>query len=99
MTASIGASTDFHANPATLRAGPRGLHPISRALIGSSGSRRSNPPEANPWVETLCELILRGDPAVLGLFSRNPFPGRPPSYVRVVRYRYEFTDAAERART
>jgi hypothetical protein len=57
------------------------------------------PPEANPWVETLCELILRGDPAVLGLFSRNPFPGRPPSYVRVVRYRYEFTDAAERART
>jgi len=57
------------------------------------------PPEANPWVETLCMLLLRGDPAVLGLFSRNPFPGRPPEFVRVVRYRYDFTDAAERART
>jgi hypothetical protein len=56
-------------------------------------------PDANPWVETLCEHILRGDSAVLGLFSRNPFPGRPPAYVRVVRYRYEFTDGSERART
>jgi hypothetical protein len=57
------------------------------------------PPESNPWVETLCERLLRGDSAVLGLFSRNPFPGRPPHYMRVVRYRYDFTTAEERART
>jgi len=47
----------------------------------------------------VCELLLRGDAAVLGLFATNPFPGRPPAYMRVVRYRYEFTDAPERART
>jgi len=57
------------------------------------------PADANPWVERLCDKLLRGDAAVLGLFSRNPFPSRPPYFVRVVRYRYEFTDAAERART
>ena len=56
-------------------------------------------PENNAWVETLCERLLRGDPAVLGLFRLNPFPGRAPRYVRVVRYRYEFTDPQERART
>jgi hypothetical protein len=56
------------------------------------------PPEYSPWVETLCELLLKGDPAVIRLFSRNPFPSHPPQYLRVVRYRYEFTDAAERAR-
>jgi hypothetical protein len=56
-------------------------------------------PDNNPWVGQLCELMLRGDPAVLGLFSRNPFPEHAPRYLRVVRYRYDFTDAAERART
>jgi len=56
-------------------------------------------PENNPWVETVCERLLRGDRAVLGLFRTNPFPDRPPRYARVVRYRYEFTDSKERART
>ena len=54
--------------------------------------------ESSPWVGTLCERILRGSPAVLGLFSRNPFPDHPPHYLRVVRYRYEFTDAEGHAR-
>jgi hypothetical protein len=57
------------------------------------------PAESSRWVETLCEKLLRGDAPVLGLFSRNPFPGRAPRYVRVVRYAYEFTSAAERARS
>jgi hypothetical protein len=56
-------------------------------------------PENNIWVETLCERLLRGDPAVLGLFRNNPFPGHPPRYARVVRYRYEFTNPRERTLT
>lgn len=56
-------------------------------------------PDENLWVETLCERLLRGDRAVLALFRSNPFPDHPPRYARVVRYRYEFTDSAERART
>ena len=57
------------------------------------------PPESSPWVGTLCEKLLRGEPAVAALFSKNPFPDHPPLYVRVVRYRYEFTTAVERSRT
>jgi hypothetical protein len=57
------------------------------------------PPANNPWVETLGVELLRGNPQVLGLFSGNPFPLHPPRYLRVVRYQYHFTDAAERART
>jgi hypothetical protein len=57
------------------------------------------PPDNNPWVGVLCGLLLKGDSAVLGLFSRNPFPGHPPHYIRVVRYRYEFTSIEERERT
>lgn len=57
------------------------------------------PPESSPWVGTLCEKLLTGDSAVLSLFSRNPFPDHPPHYIRVVRYRYEFTNFTERATT
>ena len=56
-------------------------------------------PENNVWVETLCERMLRGSPAVLALFRTNPFPAHPPRYMRVVRYQYEFTSAKERAST
>jgi uncharacterized membrane protein YphA (DoxX/SURF4 family) len=57
------------------------------------------PPERATWVKTLCERLLRGDPDVLALFSRNPFPDAPPRYLRVARYQYEFTSFEGRART
>ncbi len=56
-------------------------------------------PENNRWVVALCERLLRGTPEVLALFSVNPFPQQPPHYLRVVRYDYQFTTAAERAQT
>jgi hypothetical protein len=56
-------------------------------------------PQQNRWVLVVCEQLLKGNPDVLALFSRNPFPAHPPRYVRVVRYEYHFTTAAERAAT
>ena len=47
----------------------------------------------------LCEHLLQGTPEVLGLLRSNPFPAKPPLYIRVVRYEYEFTSPAERAAT
>ena len=55
-------------------------------------------PRQNPWIYPLCEHLLRGTPEVLALFATNPFPDHPPRYLRIVRYEYHFTDAAERAR-
>ncbi len=56
-------------------------------------------PDDNLWVGRVCEKLMSGDSAVLGLFARNPFPDHPPKYTRVVRFRYEFTSQAERAAT
>jgi hypothetical protein len=56
-------------------------------------------PSQNQWVLALCEHLLRGTTEVLRLFEKNPFPQKPPRYIRVVRYEYHFTDAATRART
>jgi predicted DCC family thiol-disulfide oxidoreductase YuxK len=55
--------------------------------------------EENPWVGSVLARLLEGSPAVLGLFASNPFPERPPRYVRAVLYDYRFTSIAERRRT
>jgi hypothetical protein len=52
----------------------------------------------NPWVGGLMYRLLEGDGRVLGLMGRSPFSS-PPVYMRAQLYRYQFTTAAERART
>ena len=49
------------------------------------------------WLQRLLLKLLYGEPDVLALFSRNPFPGSPPKYLRIRLYRYHFTDYATRA--
>jgi len=56
-------------------------------------------PNQNSWVLSVCDHLLRGTPEVLNLFSRNPFPERPPLQIRVVRYDYQFTSRLERSRS
>ena len=52
---------------------------------------------SHPWfVHFLCKL-LEGDRAALGLLRTNPFPDRPPRYIRALLYEYEFTSPQERA--
>jgi hypothetical protein len=85
--------------PGDLSRRPRWAAPYQPRLDWQLWFAALSPPDDNPWVGKLCELLLRGDPAVLGLFARNPFPDHPPRYMRVVRYKYEFTSSEERART
>jgi hypothetical protein len=43
-----------------------------------------------PWTLNLVWKMLHNDPATLGLFAGNPFPDRPPRYIRAVLYIYHF---------
>jgi len=43
-----------------------------------------------PWTLNLVWKLLHNDPATLGLFAGNPFPGHPPRYIRAVLYIYHF---------
>ncbi len=51
-----------------------------------------------PWVARTEELLLENDPAVLGLFAGNPFPGAPPRMVRAVLWQYWFSTPEEKRR-
>jgi lipase maturation factor 1 len=53
----------------------------------------------NPWFERFLLRLLEGSPAVLSLLANNPFPNRPPRFIRAVLYDYRFTDSAQRAAT
>jgi predicted DCC family thiol-disulfide oxidoreductase YuxK len=53
----------------------------------------------NPWFGDFCERLLQGSPDVLALLAKNPFPDRPPHYLRAEFYDYHFTNAAERRAT
>ncbi len=56
-------------------------------------------PSRHPWFISLIEKLLEGDKAVLGLIRFNPFPDKPPKYVRALLYEYHFTTPEEKKRT
>ena len=43
-----------------------------------------------PWTVNLVWKLLHNDPGAIGLFAGNPFPDKPPRYIRAVLYRYTF---------
>lgn len=47
-------------------------------------------PDEYPWTLHLVWKLLHNNPAAVSLFAENPFPGKPPRYVRAVLYRYRF---------
>lgn len=55
-----------------------------------------NPAFVEPWLKSLLMRLLEGSPAVLALFLSVPFRDLPPAYIRLVVFRYHFTDIATR---
>jgi hypothetical protein len=50
--------------------------------------------QREPWTVHLAYKLLRGDPTIKALFAHDPFPDpdRPPRFVRMSLWRYEFTE-------
>jgi Lipase maturation factor len=61
-----------------------------------NGARRGESLDEQPWLVHLVWQLLSGAPEVDRLFSRDPFAGEPPRWVRADIWRYAFTsDRAE----
>jgi predicted DCC family thiol-disulfide oxidoreductase YuxK len=56
-------------------------------------------PRENPWFFGLIVRLLQGSQDVNRLLAHNPFPDKPPSYVRAMFYRYRFTTMIELRQT
>ncbi|HVM89863.1 MAG TPA: lipase maturation factor family protein, partial [Puia sp.] len=46
--------------------------------------------EEYPWTYHLVWKLLHNDPAATSLFANNPFPDKPPRFIRAELYRYKF---------
>jgi predicted DCC family thiol-disulfide oxidoreductase YuxK len=55
-------------------------------------------PQRLRWFWLFLEELLRNEPAVTALLESNPFPDRPPLYVRARFYDYTYSDASAKAR-
>ncbi len=52
-----------------------------------------------PWFVNMMAKLLQNDRPLLGLLRSNPFPDRPPRYVRAQLYEYHFASPETRRKT
>lgn len=50
----------------------------------------------NPWFVNLVAKLLAGDKDTLSLLKENPFPGKPPKFIRARLYLYRFAGPGEK---
>lgn len=82
---------EFKYKPGDLYRMPRWVQPHQPRLdwqmwFAALGSYREN-----LWVLNLIYRLLDGSPDVLRLMDNNPFPAKPPQYIRAMVYDYRFT--------
>ena len=49
-------------------------------------------PQQNPWLIHMIWKLLDNDKDTLSLIANNPFRDKPPKYIRVEFYRYQFAE-------
>ena len=48
--------------------------------------------EQNTWLLSFVRRLLQNEPSVIALLQTNPFPEKPPRYIRATMYDYRFSD-------
>ena len=51
-------------------------------------------PRRLPWFWRFIQRLLENEPAVTALLEKNPFPDKPPVYVRAQFYDYTYAGSA-----
>jgi predicted DCC family thiol-disulfide oxidoreductase YuxK len=90
---------DFRYKPGDLRQPPRWVQPHQPRLDWQMWFAALSGYRSAPWFTNFMLRLLQGSPAVTRLLARNPFPGRPPIYVRAELFDYSFTDFTTRRAT
>ncbi len=90
---------EFKGKPGDLLRRPPQVAPYHLRLDWLMWFAAMSPYYEHPWFVHFLAKLLQGDEATLGLLRSNPFPQRPPRYVRALRYEYHFTTPTERKET
>ncbi|MGA2247620.1 MAG: lipase maturation factor family protein [Verrucomicrobiota bacterium] len=87
----------YRALPVALNQRPPQIAPYQPRLDWQMWFASMSTPDEYPWTLHLVWMLLHNDANALALFGANPFPGKPPRYVRAVLYRYQFARPADPA--
>ena len=82
---------EFRWKPGGVRERPRLVAPHQPRLDWQMWFAALGDVRHNPWFVNFLVRLLEGSPEVLDLLASNPFPDKPPRYVRAVAYEYHFT--------
>lgn len=88
----------FKGKPGAVERRPRQWAPYHLRLDWLMWFAAISPRYALPWRDALLSRLLRNDRDTLRLLRHNPFPDRPPQFVRILLYEYRFTTRSERRR-
>jgi len=82
----------FYWKPSELDRRPRRISPLQPRLDWQVWFLPFHSFEQADWFQRFILCLLRGNKPVLSLLRHNPFPEKPPLYIRVLMYDYTFTD-------
>jgi hypothetical protein len=80
----------YRALPVALDQRPAQIAPYQPRLDWQMWFAAMSTPDRYPWTVHLIWKLLHNDPGALSLMGRNPFPEKPPRYIRATLYRYTF---------
>jgi lipase maturation factor 1 len=93
------APYEFKWKPGDVKRAPGWCAPHQPRLDWQMWFAALETPEQNPWLIGLIVRLLEGSRDVTALLAHNPFPDKPPNYIRAMFYRYRFTNSEERRQT
>ncbi len=76
--------------PVLLNKQPPQIAPYQLHLDWQMWFAAMDTPEEYPWTYNLIWKLLHNDPKITELFASDPFPDKPPKYIRAELYRYSF---------
>jgi predicted DCC family thiol-disulfide oxidoreductase YuxK len=89
---------DFRYKPGDVARRPRWNIPHQPRLDWQMWFAALDDPRRLPWFGQFIRRLLENEPAVTALLERNPFPDKPPRYVRARFYDYTYSDSTEKAK-
>jgi Lipase maturation factor len=88
---------EFRYKPGDVAGVPRWIVPHQPRLDWQMWFAALSDPQRVYWFSRFLERLLQNEPTVTALLGKNPFPDKPPFYVRALFYDYKYADRQERA--
>ena len=90
---------EFRYKPGDVNRAPRWVQPYQPRLDWQMWFAALGNYQSNPWFLGFALKLLEGSSDVLELLERNPFPNKPPKFIRAQSYDYTFSDRETRRST